>query len=72
MHIRSCLSAAGLIGGAVYTAYRYRLQKLLEMERLRLRIADDLHDDVGSNLSTIAMVSRAVQRAPELSAPTKE
>ena len=63
--------AAGLAGGAIYAAYRYRLRRLLEVERLRLRIADDLHDDVGSNLSAIAIVSRAVQHAPELSAATK-
>ena len=60
-----------LIGSATYTAFRYRLNKLLEVERLRLRIADDLHDDVGSNLSTIAMVSRAVQRTSELSAASR-
>lgn len=62
---------AGLIAGLMYAAYRYRLRRLLEVERLRLRIADDLHDDVGSNLSTIAMVSRAVQRAPGLTTATK-
>lgn len=66
------LLAAGLISGIVYSAYRYRLARLLEMERLRLRIADDLHDDVGSNLSAIAMVSRDAQRAPELTTATKE
>ena len=63
--------AAGLGGGAIYAAYRYRLRRLLEVERLRLRIADDLHDDVGSNLSTIAIVSRAVQQAPELTPGTR-
>ncbi len=58
--------------GAMYAVYRYRLHKALELERLRLRIAGDLHDDVGSNLSTIAMVSRSVQRAPELSDVTRK
>jgi signal transduction histidine kinase len=62
---------AGLFAGTMYGAYRYRVQRLLEVERLRLRIADDLHDDVGSNLSTIAMVSRSVQRAPELTKATR-
>jgi hypothetical protein len=60
------------IAGVSYGAYRYRLHRLLEVERLRLRIADDLHDDVGSNLSTIAMISRSVQRAPELNTATKD
>jgi len=36
-------------------AYRYRVAYLLRMERLRLRIARDLHDDVGANLSTMAL-----------------
>jgi ligand-binding sensor domain-containing protein len=52
--------------GGVYAAYRYRVRRLLEMERLRLRIADDLHDDVGSNLSAIAIMSRNLQRDPHL------
>ncbi len=60
------------LGTSIYLAFRYRLQKLLEVERLRMRIADDLHDDVGSNLSTIAIVSRSIQQARELSADTRE
>ena len=62
---------AGIVVSLMYAAYRYRLKKLLDLERLRLRIANDLHDDVGSNLSAIAMVSRAAQRAPELTQSTK-
>jgi ligand-binding sensor domain-containing protein len=63
--------AIGCIGGTMYTTYRYRVRRLLELERLRLRIADDLHDDVGSNLSAIAMMSRSIQRAPGLTRATK-
>ncbi len=55
-----------LVLATVYSAYRVRLRRILEVERLRLRIADDLHDDVGSNLSTIAMVSRSVQHVPDI------
>jgi ligand-binding sensor domain-containing protein/signal transduction histidine kinase len=65
------LLLAAFMAGLAYTAYRYRVRHLLEVERLRLRIADDLHDDIGSNLSTIAMASRALQRAPELTKATR-
>lgn len=40
--------------------YRYRVGKLLELERMRVRIASDLHDDVGSNLTKIALYSDLV------------
>lgn len=46
----------------VYAAYRYRLARVLEIERVRMRIATDLHDDIGSNLSLIAMVSEVANR----------
>jgi signal transduction histidine kinase/ligand-binding sensor domain-containing protein len=66
------LAAALLLAGSVYAAYRYRLRRILEVERLRLRIADDLHDDVGSNLSTIALASRSAGRSPELNEVTRK
>ena len=51
------------LGAAVY---RYRVEQLLEMERMRLRIASDLHDDVGSNLSSIALLSDMLKDASRL------
>jgi ligand-binding sensor domain-containing protein/signal transduction histidine kinase len=48
----------GLIAVAVY---RYRVARLLELERIRTRIATDLHDDIGANLSLIAMASEVAQ-----------
>jgi signal transduction histidine kinase len=38
-------------------AYRSRVNKLLELERLRTRIGSDLHDDIGSGLTHIAVLS---------------
>lgn len=38
------------------------VRKLIEVERLRLRIAADLHDDVGSSLTQIAILSEVARR----------
>lgn len=37
--------------------YRIRVQRILAAERIRSRIAADLHDDIGSGLTRIAMMS---------------
>ncbi len=49
--------ALGVCGTAVYAAHRYRLSHLLRLERVRHRIATDLHDDIGASLSQIAILS---------------
>ncbi|MFQ5674425.1 MAG: two-component regulator propeller domain-containing protein [bacterium] len=51
----------------IFALYRYRVNRLLEIERMRLRIARDLHDDIGSSLSSIALESELVQRKVPLS-----
>lgn len=56
----SCLAA-----GLVVVVIRARVHRLLEMERLRSRIARDLHDEIGSNLSSIAMASDLLGRHVE-------
>jgi signal transduction histidine kinase/ligand-binding sensor domain-containing protein len=42
--------------------HRYRLARVLELERVRARIATDLHDDVGANLTRIAILSEAARQ----------
>jgi ligand-binding sensor domain-containing protein/signal transduction histidine kinase len=37
--------------------YHYRVQRLLQLERLRAHIATDLHDDIGTSLTGIAITS---------------
>jgi len=54
--------AAMLAASLIYWAYRYRLERLLELERVRTRIATDLHDDIGSSLTQIAIMSEVAQR----------
>jgi signal transduction histidine kinase len=49
------------IAGLLYTMYRYRLSQLLKIERLRVKVASDLHDDVGSALTKIAVHSEVIQ-----------
>jgi len=51
-----------LVALAVYALYRYRVARLLELERVRTRIASDLHDDIGSNLSLIAGLSEVLRQ----------
>jgi signal transduction histidine kinase/ligand-binding sensor domain-containing protein len=52
------LLCAGFIAAGVYALYKYQLHKKLEVERLRHRISRDLHDDVGSALTTINVLSK--------------
>ncbi|MEK6285144.1 MAG: two-component regulator propeller domain-containing protein [Acidobacteriota bacterium] len=54
--------AAMLVGLAAYAIVRYRVARLIELERVRTRIATDLHDDIGSNLSRIAILSEVVSQ----------
>ena len=41
----------------VYYWYRYRVQQALKLERIRTKISTDLHDDIGSTLSSISILS---------------
>ncbi|MCI0485544.1 MAG: histidine kinase [Blastocatellia bacterium] len=53
---------AAIAGLAAYTIYRYRVTRLLELERVRTRIAADLHDDIGSSLSQISVLSEVLRK----------
>ena len=57
-----CLMAVGTAG---YGLHRFQLRRRLEVEAVRMRIARDLHDQVGSGLSQIAILSEVAQRSSD-------
>ena len=50
------------IGSILYLLYRFRINQLLRLQQIRLRISRDLHDDIGSTLSSINMISSMATR----------
>ncbi len=53
-------------GGGLLAFHRWRLTRWRELEHLRMRIAANLHDDVGSRLTKVVMISETVdQETPE-------
>lgn len=56
------LSYVVIIGGIVIAVVKYRERRLLEIEHIRLLIAADLHDDIGSGLTRITLLSDAMLR----------
>ena len=56
------LLAVLAIIATAYSLYRYRVAQLLKVERVRTRIATDLHDDIGASLSRVAILSEVVKQ----------
>lgn len=54
--------ASAALALAAYGVHRLRLARLLAVERMRTRIATDLHDDIGSSLSSIAIQAGLLHR----------
>lgn len=46
-----------LVFGSVYMVYQYRIRQILKYQTLRTKISADLHDDVGTLLTSLAMQS---------------
>ncbi len=55
-------ASALLIAGLLVSLHRRRVARVVELERVRTRIATDLHDDVGSSLTQIAILSEVTLR----------
>ena len=45
----------------IYMLYRYRINELLKRQAIRNKIAQDLHDNVGSTLSSISVYSQVAK-----------
>ncbi|MDA3884509.1 MAG: triple tyrosine motif-containing protein [Candidatus Delongbacteria bacterium] len=45
--------------------YKARINKILQVERLRTKIAGDLHDEIGSSLTGIFMSTESIQRSKD-------
>jgi signal transduction histidine kinase/ligand-binding sensor domain-containing protein len=50
-----------LLATIVYIIYRYRINELLKRQAIRNKIAQDLHDNVGSTLSSISIYSQVAK-----------
>ena len=53
--------AAALVSMIIYAFYRYRINELLKRQAIRNKIAQDLHDNVGSTLSSISIYSQVAK-----------
>ncbi len=54
-----------LLVGLIYFFLNNRLQKIRDIEKLRVRIASDLHDDIGSSLTRITIHSQLLQNGKD-------
>ncbi len=55
------LLAALTLSGLAYLGHRSRVARVVAVERIRTRIASDLHDDIGASLSRMAILSEVVK-----------
>lgn len=53
---------AVMLAALMYAIYRYRVQQLLKLERMRTAISSDLHDEVGATLSSISIYSNVAKK----------
>lgn len=57
------LMAGGICCAPFIVWHRNRIDRRLAVEKLRLRIATDLHDDIGSGLTEVSLYSELIRRS---------
>lgn len=55
------LSLIAILSAGFYALWRYRLNQALKLMEVRNRIASDLHDEIGSTLSSVYIYSEVAQ-----------
>jgi ligand-binding sensor domain-containing protein len=50
-----------IIIGIIYSIFNYRLKNIMRLEKLRSSISADLHDEIGSGLSEISILSELLK-----------
>ncbi len=56
-------TCGAVLMGLAYALHRYQLQQAIAVERIRLRIAADLHDDIGASLSQVSILGELARRS---------
>ncbi|MGV3767719.1 MAG: ligand-binding sensor domain-containing protein [Chitinophagaceae bacterium] len=55
------LALVAVTGTGIYALYRYRINEILKRQSIRNKIAQDLHDHVGSTLSSISVYTQVAR-----------
>lgn len=55
-----CISILAIL---IYVLFRYRVQQLLKLEKMRTVISGDLHDEVGASLTSISIFSEMARKS---------
>lgn len=67
------LAVALIISGILYFLISIRVRSMLAVERIRLKIAADLHDNIGAELTEIAILTELIQtKLADLNGKTRE